>query len=263
MNKPAKRPMLYDEARACADKIKANLKKIRQLVVDLHDRKGWAALGYGSWTECVQKEFKQSERYIFYQYKAAEIEMNVSDCTMVQLGAIPERQLRPLAKLRDNPEQQRAAWQQAVATAPDGKVTAAHVNKVVNGMITMGHEKARPERQPQIPLDAIQLAETAIKQLDLIKPDDPRREEVLRKIKKWMKKNSARSEHKKPARTVRTRTKRYKLIGDSLKNQMCLELIISTDQIEVTSDRVSVGYFNDANNEDQLRQLGRPPCLLI
>lgn len=238
MNKPVKRPMTYDEARECADKIKVNLNNIRQLVFDLHDREGWSALGYASLKECVRKEFKQAERYIYYQYRAAEIEMNVSDCTMVQLGAIPERQLRPLAKIK-NPEQRREAWHKAVATAPDGKVTAAHVNKVVREM-TVGQEKSIPAPQPHIKPDAIQLAETAITQWEMIASDDPRREEGLRKIKKWMKNITESSKPKKPTRTVRTRTKRYKLVGDSLKNQTCLDLKISRDQIEVMPHEIGL-----------------------
>lgn len=44
-----------------------------------------------------------------------------------------ESQVRPLLKL---PEPDRAkAWEDAVATAPDGKVTAKHVAKVVSGMV--------------------------------------------------------------------------------------------------------------------------------
>jgi len=39
---------------------------------------------------------------------------------------ITEYQIRPLSKLE--PAQQREAWQKAVATAPEGKVTAAHVS---------------------------------------------------------------------------------------------------------------------------------------
>ena len=44
-----------------------------------------------------------------------------------------ERQVRPLTKL--DPEKQREAWQRAVDTAPDGKVTAAHVYKIVKRMM--------------------------------------------------------------------------------------------------------------------------------
>ena len=43
-----------------------------------------------------------------------------------------ERQTCPLARLE--PDQQREAWQKAVETAPEGKVTAAHVSKVVKEM---------------------------------------------------------------------------------------------------------------------------------
>lgn len=43
---------------------------------------------------------------------------------------ITERQTRPLARLE--PEQQKEAWQKAVETAPEGKVTAAHVAKIVD-----------------------------------------------------------------------------------------------------------------------------------
>lgn len=45
---------------------------------------------------------------------------------------VPERALRPLARLE--PEEQRIAWQTAVETAPNGKVTAAHVEHVVAEM---------------------------------------------------------------------------------------------------------------------------------
>lgn len=134
MNNPAVRMMVFKEARECADRINAGINNVRRDVLELHDRDGWSALGYKSWTECVQREFKQAERYIFYQFKAGQIEQNLNDsaksnCTIVQLGSIPEGQLRPLARLE--PDQQREAWQKAVDTAPGGKVTAAHVANVV------------------------------------------------------------------------------------------------------------------------------------
>jgi hypothetical protein len=133
------RPMIYKEARECVDKINANLSSVRSLVLELHDRDGWSALGYSTWTECVQKEFQQSERYIFYQYKAAQIEQNINDfaktnCTKVQLGAISETHLRPLSKIKDA-EKQREVWNKAVETAPDGKLTAAHVSAVVKNSL--------------------------------------------------------------------------------------------------------------------------------
>lgn len=46
-----------------------------------------------------------------------------------------ERQARPLAALRDQPELQREVWREAVETAPGGKVTAAHVQAVVDSVV--------------------------------------------------------------------------------------------------------------------------------
>lgn len=45
-----------------------------------------------------------------------------------------ERQARELAPLKGQPELQRQVWQQVVETAPEGKVTAAHVREVVEKM---------------------------------------------------------------------------------------------------------------------------------
>lgn len=64
--------------------------------------------------ERIKVRIKRAERYIFYQFKAGQIEQNLNDsaksnCTIVQLGSIPEGQLRPLSKLE--PDQQRKAWQ--------------------------------------------------------------------------------------------------------------------------------------------------------
>lgn len=50
-------------------------------------------------------------------------------------------QLRPLAKLKD-PEEQAEAWQRAVDTAPNGKVTGFHVQGVVNEIL--GKEPPKP-----------------------------------------------------------------------------------------------------------------------
>ena len=133
------RPMIYKEAREVVDKINANMNNVRYLVLDLYEREGWSALGYESWRECVTAEFKNSQAYLYRQLEAAQAEKVISP---IGENEIPESQLRPLTKLRDNPEQQREAWQKAVETAPDGKITAAHVSKVVREMTEP--EKPKP-----------------------------------------------------------------------------------------------------------------------
>ena len=60
---------------------------------------------------------------------AAEIVTGIESVTNVTLLPATESQTRPLARLE--PDAQIAAWQEAVETAPNGKVTAAHVAEVV------------------------------------------------------------------------------------------------------------------------------------
>ena len=55
---------------------------------------------------------------------------------------IPERHLRPLVALE--PEEQRTAWQQVLETAPNGKVTAAHVERTIERL----HTPQQPDDLP-------------------------------------------------------------------------------------------------------------------
>jgi ParB family chromosome partitioning protein len=121
--------MTADEARQCVDAINNQLLSAREMIYDLWKREGWRALGYANWTDCVNSEFKEvSTRRVWQEFAAATIEVNLLNHGSV--GEIPERQLRPLTSLE--PEQQREAWQRAIDTAPDGKMTAAHVQQVVD-----------------------------------------------------------------------------------------------------------------------------------
>lgn len=135
------RPMIYKEARECVDQINTNMNNVRHLVYDLYVREGWAALGYGNWRDCVTAEFKFKQSHVYELLDAAKTEINIS----ATAENIPESQLRPLTKLRDNPEAQRTAWQKAVETAPDGKVTAAHVSKVVKEIIGEPHQSQKED----------------------------------------------------------------------------------------------------------------------
>ncbi len=70
---------------------------------------------------------KQSRAYQLMD--AAQAVGVLKSSTIVELPAT-ESQARPLTVLE--PAQQREAWQRAVESAPNGKVTAAHVQSVVN-----------------------------------------------------------------------------------------------------------------------------------
>lgn len=69
---------------------------------------------------------------------AAEVAGNVRSVTNVT----PQSEGVARAVASAPVEQQATAWQQAVATAPDGKVTAAHVYKIVKGMT---HQEPPPK----------------------------------------------------------------------------------------------------------------------
>ncbi len=96
--------MTAPEARDCIKSIKSNLINTRSLVLDLYDRKGWKALGYENWRECVTKEFNQSEAYLYRQLEAAQAEKNISPIGEKAIPKqIPESHLRPLPHLPPPP----------------------------------------------------------------------------------------------------------------------------------------------------------------
>jgi len=79
-------------------------------------------------TYCKQRwDFKRT--YAFYMIEAVRVTDNVHNCEQKPMS---ESQCRPLINLE--PDEQRKVWQMAVETAPDNKVTAAHVAKVVREM---------------------------------------------------------------------------------------------------------------------------------
>jgi hypothetical protein len=98
----------------------------------MYEREGWKALGYESWRAYGQAEFGYSESRVYELMNAAKVERNLS--AMAEIGdsedVIPERHLRPLSKLE--PKQQAEAYERAVETAPEGKVTGAHVKATVD-----------------------------------------------------------------------------------------------------------------------------------
>lgn len=175
--------MTPQEARTCIDEINGNLRNTRALLLDLYEREGWRALGYENWEKCVTSEFKEKRAYLFYQLAAAKAEKNIiaQSTTVDKIGTIPERHLRPLTSLA--PEQQREVYEKAVETAPDGKVTAKHVEETVKEMSQKGHTHT----ETYLVTDALIFAGFAITQLERIRDDDPKMEDAFVKVETWIK----------------------------------------------------------------------------
>lgn len=87
---------------------------------------------HGTFEEYLQARWGMARRTAYQMIDAATVVENVRNCA--QIAPANESQARPLARLE--PDEQRAAWGRVVETAPDGKVTAAHVQAVVDEMTT-------------------------------------------------------------------------------------------------------------------------------
>jgi hypothetical protein len=131
--------MTTDEARAAVESINQHMNSARAILLDLYERRGWAALGYTSWRECAVAEFDQAQRTLYQELQAAQIEQRIAP--MAQIGTIPERQLRPLAAL--TPMEQPVAWQEANERA-NGKPTARVVEQVVTEYLEQKAEAMPP-----------------------------------------------------------------------------------------------------------------------
>lgn len=83
---------------------------------------------FGTFEDYCQKRWGMQRRYAYRLMEAAEVVQNVSNWT--QTLPATESQARPLTALE--PDEQRQVWQQAVDTAPNGVVTAAHVQSVTD-----------------------------------------------------------------------------------------------------------------------------------
>lgn len=126
--------MTADEARACVIEIN-NLESTKRVrLLELYERRGWVALGYATWGECLSVEFPQwGRRYAELQIEAGQIERRLVDANhgSHQPGTIPERQLRPLSVIPS--VDQPIAWQRAheIAEENDEVFSSRHVKQAV------------------------------------------------------------------------------------------------------------------------------------
>ncbi len=87
---------------------------------------------FGTFEEYCQERWGWTDRRARMLISAAGVMDNLKTGTTVPVLPANEAQVRPLATLP--PDLQRAAWREAVDTAPNGKVTGPHVQAVVDRM---------------------------------------------------------------------------------------------------------------------------------
>lgn len=108
--------MTATEAEEVCGRIDRSLSEARALLMELHDREGWRALGFGSWRECVVARFAQHQSYLYRQLQAGQLEQELD----LPIGTLPESHARELAKV---PPEKRAEVLEAVS--PNGEKPTA------------------------------------------------------------------------------------------------------------------------------------------
>lgn len=131
----ARPDMTPGEARVAVQRARQGIESSRSALLDLHDRKGWKALGYRTWTEFVDAEFSVSLRHLNRQIGAARTEREITQVNETGpigpvLEDVPESVLRPLTGRLA--EEKAAVLVRAQATVPRGKVTARVVREVLD-----------------------------------------------------------------------------------------------------------------------------------
>lgn len=90
-----------------------------------------------------------------HAYRLMDSTTTIENLKSNQLVTLPvnESQARPLTKIE--PDQQGKVWQRAVETAPEGKVTARHVSKIVNETIISEKKTKRKKAKNRIDKDIL------------------------------------------------------------------------------------------------------------
>jgi hypothetical protein len=147
-------PMTKDEAENWQVKVETTGQKLGQLLYEGYKRDAWRALGYGSWTQCVRELAEKSGFSKPYGFRVLENERVQNDVLndLVPMGTkLPERQTRPLSKLQTDNEK-KEVWKEAVETAPNGKITAKHVEETVKNYQETKIETPKPKSKDYITL---------------------------------------------------------------------------------------------------------------
>lgn len=142
--------MSQAEAQSAWDQVCHHFETGRVILLDFYEREGWRALGYKSWREFAVEKSNQSQSYLYRQIEAAQVEREISPNG--ELGVIPERQLRELARAPEG--QRKPVYDEAAATAPNGKPTAKLLRETVDRVAPPPWPTPAPKLDPEYVDDA-------------------------------------------------------------------------------------------------------------
>lgn len=104
--------------------------EVGNALLEIRDKRLYRA-EYATFEAYCRQRWGLRQSRAYQLLDAAEVVGNLKSSTIVELPA-NEAQVRPLAKL--TPAEQRQAWEKAVETAPNGKITAAHIEQTIRQM---------------------------------------------------------------------------------------------------------------------------------
>jgi hypothetical protein len=117
---------------------------------EIQERKLWR-MKAPTFEKYCSEFFDLARRRAYQLINAARVIENVNNCSqknggeVIEMVPMNEAQARPLTGLR--PEQQIVVWRAAVESAPNGKISASHVKKVVKEYL--GEKITKTVRQAQ------------------------------------------------------------------------------------------------------------------
>lgn len=102
---------------------------------------------YGTFEEYCKEKWGLERRRAYQLIDGYKISENVYPGT--QKPPLQEKVLRPLTIIKD-PEEQREVYQKAVETAPEGKVTARHVENTVKQIVPKVDKQKNIRAEPEL-----------------------------------------------------------------------------------------------------------------
>jgi hypothetical protein len=156
---------------ALEETIRENLKafyEIGRALKEIRDTRLYKmVLGYETFEDYCKDRWDMGRDYSYKLIGSAQVVENLENVDHGIQKPVSEPQTRPLTKL--SPPLQVEAWKQSIKTAPDGKITAAHVSKTVRRIISGKNEKKDPIVVPTpIPKSVVDLPKKQTKrQIDL------------------------------------------------------------------------------------------------
>ena len=120
---PQPAQLTQHEARELCKKIVAHAETLRENMATLRDGKGWVALGYESWSACLEAEFGYTPQHANYLLRMANVKADVGRISSISLN---DHQAHELEKV---PEDRREEVLTRATKEADGKPLTAKAIK--------------------------------------------------------------------------------------------------------------------------------------